>query len=104
MTLKKNGEILLENIPTIHSIAVSSDGDSWMSAIEQDGVVSIIHNGRNTGSLRTNRIPGTVQMNGHHYLYQVQNEDKSISLVYDGTLVDKKLDAVYEVFLDHSGL
>jgi len=39
-------------------------------------------------------------MNGTYFLYIIRNDDESLSLVVDGSVLDRKLDEIREVFLE----
>lgn len=98
----KNGEPIGSVYPVIHAIGVAPHGTHWMAAVDMKGqsnVVALIKDDDFQFILRPERVPRTLIMNGFHSLYQLVNEDGSLSLVFDGTIVDRKLDEIRETYI-----
>lgn len=70
---------------------------------EYPEMVSLVQDGVFQSTLRSSRVLGTLAMNGMHSLYQLKNEDGSISIVFDDIVLDKKLDEIRETYIDLHG-
>lgn len=97
----KNGKKISNDYKNILRFALSHDEtlmlvverDAWEKMIIRDKVV--IH------TMNENYVSGTLQMNGNDTLYAIKNpDDGSFSLVMNGTILERKLDEVREIFLE----
>ncbi len=98
----RNNEKITDTYPDILRYTLSPDSEHIMIAVvNSDGKKIIFKDGSLMNIIHENYIPGTLRMNGVHNIYAIKNtEDRSTSLVYDGSTLERKLDEVREIFLD----
>jgi hypothetical protein len=84
---------------SISRIALSDDGTSIMTVeIWTDGISYLTKNWDLMETLSPNMISTSLEINGIDRIYAVE-QDETISIIHNGTLSDRKLDEVREIFL-----
>lgn len=86
-----------------HSIlrfAISREGNILLVLEKENGEKMIVLDEKNQYALREDYVPGTFQTNGIDTLYAIKNlEDSSFSVVFNGVVLERKLDEIRDMFL-----
>lgn len=97
----KNNARISEIYPGILRFSVAKDGALIFVAENADRARMVVKNNVVIHTMRDDYVQGSLQMNGNDTLYVIQNaDDGSYSIIVNGTIMDRKLDEIREVFLD----
>lgn len=99
--LYKNGKAITDIYPNILRYVINQNDGITMVVEDFDNNKMVIKDWITIHTINENYVRGTLQMNGNDVIYAIHNtDDDSFSLVVNGSILDRRLAEIREVFLE----
>lgn len=97
----KNGKKMSEIYPAILRYTINQNGNLMLVTEDSDHNKIVIKDGVVIHTISADYVRGTLQLNGSDVIYAIHNtDDESYSIVINGSVLDRRLAEIREVFLE----